>query len=286
MSEFAPFFIVNGRPGEQVSPLDRGFTYGDGLFETVALRRGQLPLWELHQQRLQAGCRRLDIPLSPARLQQHKSDLLQLARQRGIAAGVARFVVTRGAGGRGYGPPAEMAPTIVAGLFPPVAHPPERRAGVRVRVCSQRLSGNTSLAGLKHLNRLENVLARREWHDAGIAEGLLLDQNQSVVEATASNLFIVKDQVLITPPLDRCGVAGVCRQLIMETLAAELKVPVREARLFLPALREADEMLLCNSLNGIWPVLALEQWRYRRGPVTTDLQQCFEACLDERAAGR
>ncbi|TQV73489.1 aminodeoxychorismate lyase [Exilibacterium tricleocarpae] len=288
MSAFAPVFLVNGRPGATLSPLDRGFAYGDGVFETLILDGGTLPLWDYHQQRLLAGCECLGIPLPLSTLTAHKDQLLALAARHAVDTGVAKLVVTRGEGGRGYATPAEPTPTIVAGLYPPPAYPVSHcRTGVQVRVCNQRLGTNPALAGLKHLNRLENVLARREWTDTAIAEGLLLDQNGQVIEATASNVFIVKDAALITPRLDQCGVAGVARRIIMEVLVARLTPPVspvQEARLSLEMLRDADEIFLCNSVNGIWPVLAVEQWHYPRGPVTAALQQCFETYLDERRA--
>ena len=282
MAMFTPIVIVDGQINGTVSPLDRGFAYGDGLFETMRFQAGRLPLWEQHKKRLLYGCRRLQIPLAEAVLSAHRDALGAVAAQRRIDSGVVKVVVTRGEGGRGYATPQVLEPTVVAGLYPGPGYPADyRREGVRVRICEQRLSSNTTLAGLKHLNRLENVLARREWSDSDTVEGLMLDRDDYVIEATASNVFMVDGKTLLTPALHRCGVAGIARQIIIEILAARAGLAVRETNLSVQAFERAEEVFLCNSVNGIWPVAALVDKHYARGAVTAELQRCFDLYLQE-----
>jgi len=198
--------LVGGQAEDRISVLDRGLGYGDGLFETIRFVGAEAPLWSRHMHRLEEGCRRLGLPM-PAR-----SVLLDEARAVSgeLPQSVVRITLTRGTGARGYKPPAQPKPTRIVAAFE--APPPDAVAyadGIRVRLCATRLAPQPLLAGLKHLNRLEQVLARAEWDDPTIAEGLLCDADGLVISATAANLFAVFGGVLATPAVDRCGVAGV-----------------------------------------------------------------------------
>ncbi|MBA1149204.1 aminodeoxychorismate lyase [Ectothiorhodospiraceae bacterium WFHF3C12] len=246
--------LVNGRWSETLPASDRGLQYGDGLFETLAVVHGRPALWDAHMARLQAGCRRLGITMPDAGTLSEEAESLA----RACRAGVLKVVVTRGSGGRGYAPPSDAEPTRLLSLHPYPDYPPSHwRDGVAVRVCRQRLGSQPALAGLKHLNRLEQVMARAEWDDPEIAEGLMLSQNGEVVEGTMSNLFVVSGGAAVTPPLEDAGVAGVMRGLVMERLR-ESGVAVREQRLNLSAVAGADEAFLTNSVIGVWPVRAFE----------------------------
>ncbi|PWK89956.1 aminodeoxychorismate lyase [Fulvimonas soli] len=260
----APRMRVNGVAAAAVGAADRGLAYGDGLFETVRFVGAGAPLWARHMERLARGCARLGLPPPDPAL------LLREARAvgEGLDAAVVRITLTRGEGPRGYAPPAAPSPTRIVAAFPP---PPPRaqdyRDGVRVRTCGLRLAEQPRLAGLKHLNRLEQVLARAEWNDPAIAEGLLLDAAGRVVSATAANLFAVLDGELVTPALDRCGVAGVARAEIMAVRA------VREAELKPDRLAAASELFLSSSVRGILPVRAWDARACAVGPVTRALQR-------------
>lgn len=198
---------VDGRPAAELSVRDRGLAYGDGLFETLAVRAGTPRLLERHLARLEEGCRRLAIPLDTAALRQEL-----LAFCAALGDGVAKLIVTRGEGLRGYAPPAEASPRRILSGSPRPAYPERHwQQGVRLFACRTRLAEQPLLAGLKHLNRLEQVLARAEWSDAGHAEGLMLDVHERVVEGVFSNLLLVLDGTLVAPDLRRCGVAGVMR---------------------------------------------------------------------------
>lgn len=257
--------LVNGAPGHTLAALDRGLAYGDGLFETIRLVQGRSPLWPRHMQRLRDGAARLRLPAP---------DVLQLeseaaAVSQGMEHAVVRITVTRGVGERGYAPPASPMPTRVVAAFdaPPMAGP-AYRDGIRVRWCETRLAAQPRLAGIKHLNRLEQVLARAEWNDPEIAEGLLLDAAGRVVCATMANLFAVIDGMLVTPALERCGVAGVARA---EVLATRPDAQVRDVRL--DELLAASELFLTSSVRGILPVQAVGDKVFHPGPVTRALQQ-------------
>ncbi|HXS03461.1 MAG TPA: aminodeoxychorismate lyase [Rhodanobacter sp.] len=257
--------LVNGVATGQLSALDRGFGYGDGLFESVRLVDGRAPLWSRHMQRLAEGCSRLRIP--PPDPLQLWSEVQRVGAD--IAQAVVRITVTRGIGERGYAMPASPQPSrVVAAFVAPTPGADVCTHGLHMRVCELRLAEQPLLAGIKHLNRLEQVLARAEWSDPAVAEGLLRDSHDRVISATMANLFAVIDGVLLTPALDRCGVAGVARA---EVLA--IRPAARVTELSLPALSTASEIFLSSSVRGILPVKSLDQWNYVPGAVTRQLQQ-------------
>ncbi|MCE5233966.1 MAG: aminodeoxychorismate lyase [Mizugakiibacter sp.] len=264
-----PRVLVDGAATDRVSALDRGLLYGDGLFETVRIVRGRAPLWARHMARLAAGCARLGLPM-PAEptLWYEAADVTA-----GIECAVARISVTRGAGARGYAPPpVSQSARIVTGFAAPAVPADWYARGIRVRFCELRLATQPRLAGLKHLNRLEQVLARAEWDDAEIAEGLLLDAEGRVVCATAANLFVVRSGRLATPALDRCGVAGVARA---EVLARHAQAEVRD--IGVEELMRADEIFLSSSVRGILPVRALPGRELAPGAWARALQDAWRA---------
>lgn len=257
--------LVDGVAAEQVSALDRGLAYGDGLFESIRLVGTVAPLWARHMQRLLEGCTRLRIPApDPARLWR---EALQVSSD--MPQSVVRITVTRGAGERGYALPASPRPTrVVAAFAPPPVVAGIYAQGVRLRVCDLRLAEQPLLAGIKHLNRLEQVLARAEWSDPAIADGVLCDGHGRVISATMANLFAVVDGELLTPVLDRCGVAGVARA---EVLAVCPQARIGE--LTLAMLRGASEVFLSSSVRGVMPVHSLDDCGYAPGATTRQLQQ-------------
>lgn len=190
--------------------------------------------------------------------------------------------MTRGAGGRGYATTGVAEPTRVLVLSPVPEFPASYATqGVKLRLCEMRLGDNPTLAGIKHLNRLEQVLARSEWDDPDIAEGLLLDNHNNIVEGTMSNLFCVQTledarPTLLTPALTRCGVRGVMRDRILE-VASQLDISHQEADMQLGDLQQASEVFISNSLIGIWPVRQFQQQAYVVGPITRQLSQALES---------
>ncbi len=269
--------LINGEPGDRVSIQDRGFQYGDGLFETLAVSQGRPLRWERHMQRLFAGAARLGItPPEEAILREEARRLC-----KDVERAVLKIVLTRGASGRGYAAPQVMSPTRVISLSPWPEYPESHAVnGVDVRVCRTMLSRNPRLAGIKHLNRLEQVLARAEWRDE-YAEGLMLDEGGLVIEATMSNLFLVRNGVLLTPELTTCGVEGIMRALVLEKAEA-LSLPCRVASVTQDDVFYAEELFLTNSLIGLWPVKKLD-WNtpergskeYPVGKITQAIQEAL-----------
>lgn len=258
--------VVNGRRVQSLSATDRGLQFGDGLFETLAVVEGRAPLLDFHLARLAAGCRRLGLPEPAVSL---REDIVALCTGRERA--VLKILQTAGEGERGYRRGPEPRATCILMLSGAPAYP--RRywsEGVDLVLCETRLGVQPALAGLKHLNRLEQVLARRELDVRRAVEGVLLDAEGAVTEAVAGNLFVVRGNELLTPRLDRAGVAGIMRGRILAT-AAQLGYAAREARLTVEDLRTADELLLCNSLIGLWPVSSFEDVSYARREVSRKL---------------
>lgn len=264
--------LVNGKPENRISVLDRGLQYGDGLFETIAFRNGISEFLDAHLQRLILGCERLSIPFK--QLEQLRTELAIVYQQLGDDA-VIKIIVTRSSGGRGYFADKNVEPTRIISTHPYPAYPQSYiHLGVTLRLCEQILSENKCLAGIKHLNRLEQVLARNEWDDPDIAEGLMCDNHGNVIEGTMSNVFIVKSGRLYTPDLSTSGVSGIIRgQIIM--LTKETDLVVEECVISKQKLFSADEIFVCNSLIGIWPVRKIADTVYPVGAVTKRLQQAL-----------
>lgn len=261
--------LVNGLPGEQIRVFDRGLMYGDGVFRTLLIRAGRPLYWPSHYEKLHSDCAALGIACPKEdRLIQEMGCL-----SKAMPDCVLKIIVTRGEGARGYAVSDGVEPTriLMTSQIPqyPAGYFSE---GVRVHLCSTRLAIQPRLAGIKHLNRLENVLARREWSDPGIAEGLLLDMEGNAIEGTMSNLFMLQGNTLYTPDLGRCGVAGVQRARIM-ALAGELGMAVRVDTLPLDRIRSAEEVVLCNSVIGIWQVRELAEKKWPAGNLAARLRK-------------
>lgn len=257
--------LINGVVADSISAGDRGLAYGDGVYRTLQTRHGRPLLWSWQWQRLAADCAALalDCPPAPLLLDEIAS------ASAGMASAVVKITVTRGSGQRGYAIPAQCEGTRMVAASPWSGYPESRaRDGVSVRLCDTRLALQPRLAGIKHLNRLENVLARSEWQDAALAEGLMLDMAGHLVEGTMSNLFLLRDGQWHTPLLDQCGVSGAMRACLI----AHAPWPVQESRLTPDALLQADEAFLCNSLLGVWPLARLGSRQWQHWPQTRHWQ--------------
>ena len=262
--------LVNGiapaDPAHAIAATDRGLQYGDGLFETVLFRGGTTRYLHDHLARMELGCQRLGIPFPGKDLL--ISDVEGVSR--GQDDGVVKIMVTRGVGGRGYRPEKLAAPTRIVRLFPlppPLAAPGE---GITARWCRTRLGHSPTLAGIKHLNRLEQVLAQMEWQPDEFAEGLMLDVAGAVVCGTSTNLFAVVDATLCTPEIVNCGIRGIMRARVLQT-APTLGIKTSECVLRPADLARASEVFLTNAVRGIVPVCALGEHRWAVGAVTRRL---------------
>ena len=271
--------LINGISSAEISANDRGLNYGDGLFETIAVVDHRPLHWERHLNRLRDGAYRLGIaPPTDLDWSADFQSLQQLPAQS--ARSVLKLILTRGEGGRGYAPPATPKPTRIVRLMEWPTWPATLAdTGVSVVICRTRLSRNPALAGIKHLNRLEQVLASAEIAALeGIHDGLMLDVENNVIESTKANLFVVKNGGLLTPQLHHAGISGVMREIILDE-ARRSGIPVLETSMSLSAVTEADEAFLCNSLIGIWPIRSIastERYHFDIGPITRLLQRALE----------
>ena len=242
--------FVNGLQTDSIGALDRGLHYGDGVFRTLKATAGEVRWWDDQYNKLAEDCAALNIPCPERKTLE--AEVRRLAAEPGV--GVIKIIVTRGTGQRGYAMPAgDQASRIVMGF----AGAGNENRDVRVRWCELRLSAQPKLAGIKHLNRLENVFARSEWNDPEIPEGLLQDEAGRVISGTMSNLFLLEQGRLVTPDLSRSGVAGVARGRIIRA-AERHAMPVKVERCSRERLLAADGAFLCNSLIGVWRVAELE----------------------------
>lgn len=229
-----------------VAVTDRGLAYGDGLFETVLVRDGVPLLWNEHCARLLQGARRLGFePPSRAWLD-------ALPKEAPQGEHVLKIMLTRGSGGRGYRPPLPAEPRCYWQFTPFMPMPERWKKGVNVRLCRLRLARQPALAGLKHLNRLENVLARQEWQDDAIAEGILLNDRDQPIEATAMNLAWFDQGQWWTPELNECGVEGTLRRVLLDKgLLSIVKTEDAPLSRFL----NSQGVCLFNSVQGLWPIV-------------------------------
>lgn len=268
--------LLNGSPDQLVSPFDRGVHFGDGLFETIACVRGKPRFLPFHLERLQLGCQRLGMDAGNDDI---GAEVRSLASE--VDNAIVKLILTRGtAVARGYGVTGREKATRITFRYPwPQETQTESQDGVQVRTATLRLGENPALAGLKHCNRLEQVLARGEWTDPAIAEALLFSSSGKLVSGTMSNVFIVDGSGLRTPRVDLCGVAGVMRRVVLSE-APGAGIPASESALDAEDLRKADEVFLTNARIGIWPVRSLDGRPLRPGPVTRRLQEALRPLLE------
>jgi 4-amino-4-deoxychorismate lyase len=267
----AAVFWVNGCP----APLDlrdRGLAYGDGLFETMRCQAGRIPLLPWHIERLLVGAKRLRIPADAAQISEELAAFVHSLSADGSApTGVIKLLYTRGLGGAGYAPPLHPKPQRILSFSPGLTHSIATETGIALVISAWRLPHNSALAGIKHLNRLDYVMAAAE----PLAEGqqwLLLDAAERPIESLHHNIFWREGSQLCTPRLDLCGVAGVMRRWVMAQ-AHDLGLDMREEFFDLPSLLNAEEVFLSNSLRGIWPVRQCQQQCWSDWPLVRQLQQ-------------
>ena len=271
-------FLLNGHDNNSLPISDRGLHYGDGLFETLEIHQGKPLFLAQHLQRLQLGCLRLKIPaFDPQLLTQ---EAYQLCKNH--ARGVLKIIVTRGSGGRGYRQPDPIAATRILGVYPYPDYPQHYAdQGVELTVCQHPVSVNPVLAGIKHLNRLDQVLARSEWQDDRFQEGIMCDSQGFLIEGTMSNLFWVRDQTVYTPSLAQAGIDGIVRQWLIHYLQ-DKSIAVETGQFTFEHLFSAHEVWVTNSIIGIWPVRAIHDQAYVLGPVVRQLQSAWQQAREQQ----
>jgi 4-amino-4-deoxychorismate lyase len=257
--------LVNGEISTFVTTSNRGLNYADGLFETLAVHNGRPRRWQAHMDRLGLGCERLGLVMPPQAILLREVQTVSA----GLVDAVVKIVLTRGGHARGYMPQMnkDCVRIISAHPFPGDVEKVARQ-GMAARICELRLAIQPALGGMKHLNRLEQVLASAELRDSGVAEGILLDMEDHVISAISGNIFLVSETRMLTPRLDRCGVRGIVRGQLLAHFGARCE----QRRIGVDMLKEADEVFVCNSVRGIVPLTSIDEQEYGIGPVTRELQ--------------
>ena len=267
--------LVNGQPVESLDVRDRGLAYGDGVFRTLRAQASEPLWWRDHIAKLSADCAALllDAP-------DETGLLAEVRRVAAAGQGVVKIILTRGLGARGYAPSADQACTrIVMGVPLPPHAQPDAPVDIHARWCTLRLARQPRLAGIKHLNRLENVLARAEWDDPAIVEGLLRDDSGAVISGVMSNLLWIRAGELFTPDLSECGVAGVARTRLLRA-AVRLGIPAHIGRVLPDAILAADEVMICNSLIGVRRVARLDDVTWAPAGWTAPLNDALNEDVD------
>ena len=275
--------LINGVPADASVLQERAFQFGDGLFETIAVIDGRPCLWDGHLARLAEGCRRLKLPLPDSESLLQECRRLTTTKQRAVL----KMFVTAGRSPRGYRRPT----TLMSDRILYVSDWPGADADQpwRVRLCKHRLSSNPVLAQIKHLNRLDQVIARAEWNDPSIAEGLMLDQRGQVVSGSMSNLYLQFGDRLITPPIEDAGIAGVVRGLAIQ-IGQQRGSPLSIEPCSVERVRAADALYLSNSLIGVrrigWLEARAYAWQSAEHPVMAlTRERCHRADSTEPSDG-
>ena len=247
--------LINGKAFDQIEVFDRALHYGDGVFETIAIQDGKVLCFDEHLNRLEKGCKKIKIPVQDKTI--IKNEILSLIENTDRA--VVKIIITRGQGGRGYKIPDNIESTRIISLFPWPDYSSELSIfGIKTKLCNYRYSNNPVLAGIKHLNRLEQILARAEWNNKEIIEGIVMNSDNYVIEGTMSNIFCILEKTLYTPDLSLCGIEGIVREKIIN-LAGKLKFKIEIKKITLDFLLNAEEIFMCNSLIGIWPINSIDE---------------------------
>ena len=257
----------NGEPISTAIATDRSLLYGDGVFTTIAINNGQPLLFQKHLNRLTNDCQRLKI--DNLSIEDIKSQFFSAITN--VERGIVRITISRSSGGRGYlCNKAEPVIWISVNDWPSHIEL-YRQSGINCRICQQPIHPNPSLAGIKHCNRLEQVLARNEWHDDQYQEGLMLDPDGNVIEGTMSNIFLIKDQQIFTSDLAFAGVDGIIRKTIID-IAMRLQIPLIVSTISVQDLLTADTLFITNSVIGIWRINKLNEQQYDNHPMIETLE--------------
>ena len=261
--------LINGKFKNTISVLDRGLAYGDGFFETMLWdSNGKdkedigVEFWNRHLKRIIKGCKlmKINIPGEQEILNQ-RNKILFKSKANGIESGLLKLIITRGVGGRGYKFEKNMIANLIFLSFEkPQLELKNYESGVRVRLCKTKLSINKNLSGLKHLNRLDSVLARSEWEDDSF-EGIFVDSEKNIIEGTMTNIFFIKKNVLITPTILDSGISGVMRQVVIDK-GKQFFDEVIEKKIKLIELKDFDQMFLTNSVLKIMPVKLFNKHKF------------------------
>jgi len=274
--------LINGKFANSISVLDRGLSYGDGLFETMSWsylddeKVVGVEFWDRHIERIKQGCSITKINLPPTDiLKNYKEKILNECLKKGIKNGVLKIVITRGIGGRGYKFEKNILPTIIFLSFPLKKIKKEtQNIGVKLRFCEFPIFENSMLAGLKHLNRLDSVMARSEWDEDKFFDGVMIDNSENIIDGTMTNLFFSKNKILYTPMIKKSGINGIMRQVVIDNAKLFFR-DVCEIEIKKNTISTYDEMFVTNSVIKILPVTHLSNKKFKITRATREMINFF-----------
>ncbi|WP_086982964.1 aminodeoxychorismate lyase [Vibrio aphrogenes] len=268
-------FFVNGHRQEHISLQDRSFHYGDGCFTTILVKEGEPLYLEAHQQRLTQTCQRLAISL-PAWQPKIVNWIKQAIIESGFASAQFSGIkvhISRGSGGRGYSAKGATQTQVTIQAFRYPEHYAQWQSeGIKVGVSLIGLGVNPLLAGLKHNNRLEQVLIKQDIEQQMVDDCIVLDCHGHIVEMCAANIFWIRQQRIFTPELKQSGVAGIQRQRVLQ-YAQQHSYPVEVGQFVLNDILTADEIFITNALHGVVPIVRINKTTFNVGPMTRMIQE-------------
>ena len=262
-------FQINGKQTNKISIEDRAVQYGDGVFETIAVKEKLLEFWKEHYQRLNNGCKILKIKCpSKTFLKKEINKFIKKTKKNKF---VLKIIISRGIGGRGYNPPRNSKPTRILGIYDwPNYLETNFTKGIMMDICKIRISAQPFLSKIKHINRLEQIIARSEWQNKSISESIMLDLNDNVIEGTMSNIFGVKKNIFYTPNIKFAGIEGIMRGVILKLLKKNKKKYIIK-KITLKELLKFEEIFVCNSIFGIWSVIKISKKKFSFGEKTKEI---------------
>ncbi len=252
--------LINGKKQSKLSVFDRSVQFGDGLFETCVVKDRKILFWSEHFSRLERGRKKLKI--NEVGSGQWLKDIAKAISISKLDNAVVKIILSRGESLRGYGFDEKITPTRIVIISSLPEKVPDEYA---LTLCKSGYATNQILSGIKHCNRLEQVLARS---DMSADECIMLDENGHVISTTQANIFAIKSNVILTPALDECGIEGTRREVILK-IARELGMQVDVCSLSVSELLESDEVFIANSVIGIKSVSKINQQQFDQH-VTTE----------------
>ncbi len=265
--------IINGKEQSDISIFNRNFQYGDGLFETCIVRDNYILFWEKHLSRLEIGCRKLKIKnIEESLWLKDIKKALSLTSKKNC---VLKLVLSRGNTERGYSYPDDILPVRV--VIVSELKNTHAKESYSLEYAQSGYHSNPNLAGIKHCNRIEQILARSSLK---ADEAIMLDENQNIISVTQGNIYFIFGQRLVTPRLDRCGVVGSRRSLILE-LAESIELHVEQIDISINEVKKADEVFISNSIIGIQSVNSIEDFQFRKRSLTEQIKTAFESVTQD-----
>ena len=271
-----PVILINGEEQSKVSIFNRNVQYGDGLFETCISKNNKILFWQRHLERLNLGCERLNIK----KIQESTwiSDLKKAFTLSSENNCIVKLILSRGDSLRGYGYMEDITPVRIVIIS-------EKKKSAAKDIFSLEFSesgfySNPNLAGIKHCNRLEQILARA---NLSSDEAIMKDENENVISVTQGNIYLIYDGKLYTPKLDRCGVEGSRRSLIMG-IARSLDIDAIESRISGDKLLQANEVFISNSVIGIQSVSFIEESGFGDSPLTERIKALYDTKINETSS--